>query len=98
MRGTVEASLDADSIRHGLQAGAVGLAALVATMLANYRWAGANARLALLLNGVLLMAALACCDAVLTLPGRAGVVLTIGMAVDSNVLIFDACSRGVARG
>ena len=86
---TVEASLGADSIRHGVQAGAVGLAAVVVAMLVYYRWAGANATLALLLNGVLLIAALACFGAVLTLPGIAGVVLTIGMAVDSNVLIFE---------
>jgi preprotein translocase subunit SecD len=85
----VEASLGADSIRHGLLAGAVGLTAVVATMLLYYRWAGANAALALVLNGVLLIAALACFGAVLTLPGIAGVVLTIGMAVDSNVLIFE---------
>jgi preprotein translocase subunit SecD len=85
----VEASLGADSIRHGFRAGAVGLAAVVVAMLLYYRWAGANATLALLLNGVLLIAALACFGAVLTLPGIAGVVLTIGMAVDSNVLIFE---------
>jgi preprotein translocase subunit SecD len=58
-------------------------------LLIYYRWAGANATLALILNGVLLLAALACFGAVLTLPGIAGVVLTIGMAVDSNVLIFE---------
>jgi preprotein translocase subunit SecD len=85
----VEASLGADSIRHGVQAAAAGLTAVVATMLIYYRWAGANAVLALLLNGVLLIAALACFGAVLTLPGIAGLVLTIGMAVDSNVLIFE---------
>lgn len=85
----VEASLGADSIRHGLLAGAVGLAAVVAAMLLYYRWAGANAIFALVLNGVLLIAALACFGAVLTLPGIAGVILTIGMAVDSNVLIFE---------
>jgi len=82
----VEASLGADSIRHGMQAGVVGLAAVVATMLVYYRLAGANAILALVLNGLLLIAALACFGAVLTLPGIAGLVLTIGMAVDSNVL------------
>ncbi len=86
---TVEASLGSDSIRHGMQAAGVGLAAVVAAMLIYYRWAGANATLALMLNGVLLIAALACFGAVLTLPGIAGVVLTIGMAVDSNVLIFE---------
>jgi preprotein translocase subunit SecD len=95
---TVEASLGADSIRHGLRAGAVGLAAVVATMLLYYRWAGANATLALALNGVLLIAALACFGAVLTLPGIAGVVLTIGMAVDSNVLIFERIREELRAG
>jgi preprotein translocase subunit SecD len=94
----VEASLGADSIRHGIQAGAVGLAAVVGAMLLYYRWAGANAVLALLLNGVLLIAALACFGAVLTLPGIAGVVLTIGMAVDSNVLIFERIREELRAG
>ncbi len=94
----VEASLGADSIRHGLQAGAAGLAAVVAVMLLYYRWAGANAMLALILNGVLLVAALACFGAVLTLPGIAGVVLTIGMAVDSNVLIFERIREELRAG
>jgi preprotein translocase subunit SecD len=95
---TVEASLGADSIRHGLQAGAAGLAAVVAAMLLYYRWAGANATLALLLNGVLLIAALSCFGAVLTLPGIAGAVLTIGMAVDSNVLIFERIREELRAG
>jgi preprotein translocase subunit SecD len=94
----VEASLGADSIRHGLQAGAVALTAVVATMLLYYRWAGANATLALVLNGVLSIAALACFGAVLTLPGIAGVVLTIGMAVDSNVLIFERIREELRAG
>jgi preprotein translocase subunit SecD len=95
---TVEASLGADSIRHGLQAGAAGLAAVVAAMLLYYRGSGANATLALLLNGLLLMAALACFGAVLTLPGIAGAVLTIGMAVDSNVLIFERIREELRSG
>lgn len=95
---TVEASLGADSVRHGLQAGAAALAAVIATMLLYYRWAGANATLALALNGVLLIAALAYFGAVLTLPGIAGVVLTIGMAVDSNVLIFERIREELRAG
>jgi preprotein translocase subunit SecD len=85
----VEASLGADSVHRGLEAGAAGLVAVVAAMLLYYRWAGANAILALALNGLLLLSALSCFGAVLTMPGIAGVVLTIGMAVDSNVLIFE---------
>jgi preprotein translocase subunit SecD len=95
---TVEASLGADSIRHGMQAGAAGLAAVVAAMLLYYRRAGVNATLALLLNGVLLIAALSCFGAVLTLPGIAGAVLTIGMAVDSNVLIFERIREELRAG
>jgi preprotein translocase subunit SecD len=94
----VEASLGADSIRHGLGAAAAGLTAVVATMLLYYRWAGVNATLTLVLNGVLLIAALACFGAVLTLPGIAGAVLTIGMAVDSNVLIFERIREELRAG
>jgi len=94
----VEASLGADSIRRGWESGVAGLSAVVAVMLLYYRWAGANATLALVLNGVLLVAALACFGAVLTLPGIAGVVLTIGMAVDSNVLIFERIREELRAG
>ncbi len=95
---TVEASLGADSIRHGIAAAAFGLAVVVSAMLVYYRWAGANATLALFLNGVLLVAALACFGAVLTLPGIAGAVLTIGMALDSNVLIFERIREELRAG
>jgi preprotein translocase subunit SecD len=67
-------------------------------MLLYYRGAGANATLALLLNGLLLIAALTYFEAVLTLPGIAGAVLTIGMAVDSNVLIFERIREEVRAG
>jgi preprotein translocase subunit SecD len=95
---TVEASLGEDSIRDGIRAGAAGLAAVVAFMLLYYRGAGANATLALALNALLLIAALTCFDAVLTLPGIAGAVLTIGMAVDSNVLIFERIREEIRAG
>jgi preprotein translocase subunit SecD len=95
---TVEASLGADSVHRGLVAGAAGLVAVVVTMLLYYRWAGANATLALALNGLLLLAALSCFGAVLTMPGIAGVVLTIGMAVDSNVLIFERIREELRTG
>lgn len=86
---TVGPSLGADSIRSGMIAGLVGLIAVVAVMLIYYKMAGVNATVALLLNALILIAALAWFGAVLTLPGIAGVILTIGMAVDSNVLIFE---------
>ncbi|HEY1206913.1 MAG: protein translocase subunit SecD [Bryobacteraceae bacterium] len=95
---TVGPSLGADSIREGLTAGAVGLMAVVVAMLVYYRKAGINAVLALVLNALILMAALSYFDAVLTLPGIAGFILTIGMAVDSNVLIFERIREELRAG
>jgi preprotein translocase subunit SecD len=86
---TVGASLGNDSIRQGIIASIVGLAAVVVFMVIYYRLSGVNAAVALILNLVLTMAAMAYIGATLTLPGIAGVVLSIGMAVDSNVLIFE---------
>jgi preprotein translocase subunit SecD len=86
---TVGPSLGADSIRHGVVACIVGFVAVMAFMLVYYRGAGVNADLALLLNLIILIAALGYFGAVLTLPGIAGVILTVGMGVDSNVLIFE---------
>jgi preprotein translocase subunit SecD len=86
---TVGPSLGADSIRAGVTASLVGLALVVAFMLFYYRGAGVNAVVALLLNMILMMAFLIIFKATLTLPGIAGIILTIGMAVDSNVLIFE---------
>lgn len=86
---TVGPSLGMDSIRHGVLASIVGLAAVMAFMLIYYRGAGINADLALVLNLIILLAALAYFTATLTLPGIAGVILTVGMGVDSNVLIFE---------
>ena len=86
---TVGPSLGADSIQQGIVSGIAGLAAVVLFMLAYYKLSGVNAVLALFLNVIILMAALGYFGATLTLPGIAGVILTIGMAVDSNVLIFE---------
>jgi len=86
---TVGPSLGADSIRQGFVAGLVGLIAVVAVMLLYYKMSGVNATLALIMNAVILIAVLAYFEGVLTLPGIAGIVLTIGMAVDSNVLVFE---------
>jgi preprotein translocase subunit SecD len=95
---TVGPSLGADSIRQGLIAGLVGLIAVVAIMLVYYRGSGVNATLALVLNSVILIAVLSYVGAVLTLPGIAGVILTIGMAVDSNVLIFERIREELRSG
>jgi len=86
---TVGPSLGADSIRNGVTASAVGAMLVFVAVVLYYRRAGWNAVLALLLNAVLLAGAMSLLDATLTLPGIAGFILTIGMAVDSNVLIFE---------
>jgi len=95
---TVGPSLGADSIRQGVTASIAGLLAVVVFMLYYYRGSGINAVLALVLNLVLLVAALVLFDATLTLPGIAGVILTIGMAVDSNVLIFERIREELRNG
>ena len=95
---SVGPSLGADSIRQGFIAGLVGLIAVVLAMLLYYKRAGINATLALILNAVILIAALAYFGAVLTLPGIAGIILTIGMAVDSNVLIFERIREELRAG
>lgn len=86
---TVGPSLGADSIRQGVTASIVGLLLVIIVLLFYYRLSGVNAVVALVMNLVLLLAGLAMFGATLTLPGIAGVILTIGMAVDSNVLIFE---------
>jgi preprotein translocase subunit SecD len=86
---TVGPSLGADSIRKGVISTAAGALAVFIFMLIYYRLSGAIADLALLLNLAILLAAMAWFQATLTLPGIAGIVLTIGMAVDTNILIFE---------
>ena len=86
---TVGPSLGAASIRQGVIAAIAGMLAVMAFMLIYYRGAGINADLALVLNLVILLGFMGFSGATLTLPGIAGVILTIGMGVDSNVLIFE---------
>jgi preprotein translocase subunit SecD len=95
---TVGPSLGADSIRHGMQASILSLIVVMLFMLFYYRLSGANAVLALILNLIILLAALAAFGAVLTLPGIAGVILTIGMGVDSNVLVFERIREELRNG
>lgn len=95
---TVGPSLGADSIRAGVKASLFGLLFVVAFMLFYYRGAGVNAVVALLLNMVLMLAALIVFEATLTLPGIAGIILTIGMAVDSNVLVFERIREELLSG
>jgi preprotein translocase subunit SecD len=86
---TVGASLGADSIHEGVVAAIAGLVVVMIFMLIYYRGAGINADLALILNLLILLGFMAFSGATLSLPGIAGVILTIGMGVDSNVLIFE---------
>ena len=95
---TVGPSLGADSIRAGVEASLAGLIFIVIFMLVYYRGAGINAVIALVLNLLLTLAALIVVDSTLTLPGIAGLILGIGMAVDSNVLIFERMREELRAG
>jgi len=86
---TIGPSLGADSIRSGVLASVVGLLLVAAFMLIYYRFSGINAVVALVFNLVILLGMMAYIGAVMTLPGIAGFVLTMGIGVDSNVLIFE---------
>jgi len=95
---TVGPSLGADSIHQGVRAAIVGMVAVLAFMLVYYRFAGINADLALILNLVILLGFLGFSGATLTLPGIAGLILTVGMGVDSNVLIFERIREELRAG
>ncbi|MGA2674607.1 MAG: protein translocase subunit SecD [Terracidiphilus sp.] len=95
---TVGASLGADSIKQGVTAAIVGILVVMVFMLIYYRGSGINADLALIMNLVILLGFMGVSSATLTLPGIAGVILTIGMGVDSNVLIFERIREEVRAG
>jgi preprotein translocase subunit SecD len=95
---TVGPSLGADSIRAGVRAAVVGMLAVLIFMLIYYRGAGINADIALILNLIILLGFMGFFEAVLTLPGIAGVILTVGMGVDSNVLIFERIREELRNG
>ena len=95
---TVGPSLGAESIRQGMITSLAGLLAVAIFMLFYYRLSGLNAVIGLILNLILLLAGMAMFNATLTLPGIAGVILTIGMAVDSNVLIFERIREELRAG
>jgi preprotein translocase subunit SecD len=86
---TIGPSLGQDSIRKGIQAAIIGALVVVAFMGFYYKFAGLVADFALVFNILFLLASMAAFSATLTLPGIAGIILAIGMAVDSNVLIFE---------
>ena len=91
-------SLGVDSIRQGVTAAVIGMSVVMLFMLIYYRFSGINADLALILNLVILLGFLGFSGATLTLPGIAGVILTIGMGVDSNVLIFERIREELRNG
>ncbi|MEZ5332648.1 MAG: protein translocase subunit SecD [Thermoanaerobaculia bacterium] len=95
---TVGPSLGHDSIQRGLRAGLLGLGLVVLSMLLVYKLSGFNAITALALNIIIVFGALAYFGATLTLPGIAGIVLTVGMAVDANVLVFERIKEELRRG
>ena len=95
---TVGPSLGEASIHQGIVAAVVGMLAVMVFMLIYYRGAGINADLALCLNLVILLGFLGIVGGTLTLPGIAGVILTIGMGVDSNVLIFERIREELRSG
>lgn len=86
---TVGPSLGVDSIEAGKKAGIIGTILVVVFMIFYYRWSGVIANFALLLNIIILLGAMASLNATLTLPGIAGIILAIGLAVDSNVIMFE---------
>jgi preprotein translocase subunit SecD len=95
---TVGPWLGRDSIQQGLRAGIVGTAAVVIAMLVIYLLSGVNAIVALILNVVILFGGLGAFHSTLTLPGIAGIILTIGMAVDANVLVFERIREELRAG
>jgi preprotein translocase subunit SecD len=95
---TVGPSLGSDSIRAGVTAAVIGMLAVLIFMLVYYHAAGINADIALILNLIILLGFLGFSGATLTLPGIAGVILTVGMGVDSNVLIFERIREELRNG
>jgi preprotein translocase subunit SecD len=95
---TVGPTLGATSIHQGVVAAIAGMLAVMAFMLVYYRGAGINADLALILNLIILLGFMGYTGSTLTLPGIAGVILTIGMGVDSNVLIFERIREELRAG
>ena len=95
---TVGASLGRDSIRQGVIAAGMGMAFLAIFMIAYYRLSGVNAIVALAANLVILLGAMAYFGATLTLPGIAGVILTVGVGVDTNVLVFERIREELRNG
>jgi len=95
---TVGPSLGADSVRRGTQSVMIGLAIVLVFMLVYYRISGSIADFALIWNIVMVLAVLASLQATLTLPGIAGLILTVGMSIDANVIIFERIREELRKG
>jgi preprotein translocase subunit SecD len=95
---TVGPSLGRDSIRNGVRAGVVGTLLVILTMLVYYKLSGVNAVAALVLNILILFGGMGLFHSTLTLPGIFGIILTIGMAVDANVLVFERIREEMRAG
>ena len=95
---TVGPTLGQDSINKGLVAAGIGMLAVLLFMIIRYKFSGLVADLALIFNMIIIFGALAGFDATLTLPGIAGIILTIGMSVDANVLIFERIKEELKKG
>lgn len=95
---TVGPTLGLDSIKAGVTAAIIGFVVVVILMIAYYKLAGINAAIALTLNLVILLGMMSWVGATLTLPGIAGIILTIAMAVDSNVLVFERIREELVAG
>ncbi len=88
-RSDIDATVGTDTIKRSLYSGIIGTVLVMIFMIIYYRFAGFIANISLIFNALILLGAMAAFDVVLTLPGIAGIVLTIGMAVDANVLIYE---------
>jgi protein-export membrane protein SecD/preprotein translocase SecF subunit len=92
------ASLGADSIRSGVRASLLGFGTVIAFMIFFYHWSGVNAIVALTVNLIIMLGLMGSFNAVITLPGIAGFALTLGMAIDANILIFERIKEELALG
>lgn len=95
---TVGPTLGADSIRTGVLASVIGYAFIIIFMIIYYKWSGVNALIALTVNAIVMMGLLGSFRAVFTLPGIAGFILSLGMAVDANILIFERIREELGLG
>ena len=97
-RSDIDATVGTETIRQSLYSGIIGTILVMIFMIVYYRFAGMIANISLVFNALVLIGAMAAFDVVLTLPGIAGIILTIGMAVDANVLIYERIREEMEAG